>query len=109
MELLPGVYETLITAAIEEKLSALEAKDFFVKKEEIDSAEGQRIINQRDNGWRYILFVRDSKKDEFGNTNAYYCLGLMDFDRYSGECPMNVVWNMQSAIPAFLLQAAKAV
>ena len=74
-----------------------------------DSTEGQRIINQRNNGWRYILFVRDSKKDEFGNTNAYYCLGLMDFERYHGECPMNVVWNMQSLIPGFLLETAKAV
>lgn len=74
-----------------------------------ESAEGQRIVGQRENGWRYLLFVRDSKKDGFGSTNAYYCLGLMDFESYQGECPMNVVWNMHSDIPGFILQSAKAI
>ncbi|MDE6078016.1 MAG: DUF3427 domain-containing protein, partial [Muribaculaceae bacterium] len=73
------------------------------------SEEGQRIINQKENGWKYILFVRDSKTDEFGNTNGYYCLGLMDFNSSHGECPMNVVWDMHDPIPGFVLESAKAV
>ena len=74
-----------------------------------NSKEGQRIINQRENGWKYLLFVRDSKLDEFGLNNAYYCLGFMDFESCHGEAPMNVVWNMQSTIPGFLLETAKIV
>lgn len=73
------------------------------------SEEGQRIINQRQNGWKYVLFVRDAKTDEFGNTNGYYCLGMMDFYSSHGECPMNVVWNMHEPIPRFILESAKAL
>jgi superfamily II DNA or RNA helicase/HKD family nuclease len=75
----------------------------------IASDEGQRIIKQRDNGWKYILFVRDSKTDEYGNTNGYYCLGPMDFNSSHGECPMNVVWDMHEPIPGFILESAKAI
>lgn len=75
----------------------------------IDSEEGQRIIQQPTNGWKYILFVRDTKKDEYGNTNGYYCLGLIDYNSSIGERPMNVVWDMQHSIPGFILETAKAI
>lgn len=75
----------------------------------IDSEEGQRIIQQPTNGWKYILFVRDAKKDEYGNTNGYYCLGLIDYNSSIGERPMNVVWDMQHPIPGFILETAKAI
>ena len=75
----------------------------------IESEEGQRIIHQPTNGWKYILFVRDAKKDEYGNTNGYYCLGFVDYHSSIGERPMNVVWNMQHSIPGFILEIAKSV
>lgn len=74
-----------------------------------DSDEGRRITEQRSNGWKYILFVRDTKQDEYGITNAYYCLGLMDYHSSHGECPMNVIWDMQNNIPGFMLESAKAI
>jgi superfamily II DNA or RNA helicase/HKD family nuclease len=80
-----------------------------MNKTRAKSAEGQRIITQRNNGWKYILFVRDSKADEFGNTNGYYCLGTMDFNSCHGECPMNVIWDMHEPIPGFILESAKAI
>ena len=80
-----------------------------MNKTTVQSKDGQRIINQKKNGWKYILFVRDSKKDEFNNTNGYYCLGMMDFNSSHGECPMNVVWDMHEPIPGFILESAKAV
>ena len=80
-----------------------------MNKTQEKSEEGQRIINQKENGWKYILFVRDSKADEFGNTNGYYCLGMMDFNSSHGECPMNVVWDMKEPIPGFILESAKAI
>lgn len=73
------------------------------------SAEGQRIVQQNSNGWKYILFVRDSKQDEYNNTNAYYCLGLMDYHSSHGERPMNVVWDMHNEIPGFILESAKTI
>ncbi len=74
-----------------------------------DSEEGLRITGQKTNGWKYLLFVRDSKQDEYGNTNGYYCLGFMDYCSSHGECPMNVVWTMRNSIPGFILEAAKAI
>lgn len=74
-----------------------------------DSDEGRRIIQQNNNGWKFLLFVRDAKTDEYSNTNAYYCLGFMDYHSSHGECPMNVVWNMRSSIPGFMLETAKAM
>lgn len=75
----------------------------------IDSEEGQRIIQQQQNGWRYLLFVRDNKQDEYGITNGYYCLGFMNFNSSHSEMPINVVWDMQNPIPGFILESAKAV
>ena len=74
-----------------------------------DSKEGRRIIEQASNGWKYLLFVRDAKQDEYGNTNAYYCLGFMNYNSSHGECPMNVVWDMQQSIPGFILESTKAI
>lgn len=75
----------------------------------IVSEEGQRIIQQPYNDWKYILFVRDSKKDEYGNTNAYYCLGFINYHESYGECPINVIWDVEKPIPGFILESAKAV
>lgn len=80
-----------------------------MNKVRIESNEGQRIINQRNNGWKFILFVRDTKTDEYNNTNAYYCLGLMDFKSSHGECPINVTWHLHDNIPGFILESAKAI
>ncbi len=80
-----------------------------MNKTRVASTEGQRIINQKDNGWKFVLFVRDSKTDEFGNTNGYYCLGTMDFNSSHGECTMNVGWDMHESIPGFVLEPAKAI
>ena len=73
------------------------------------SNDGQRIINQRENGWKYLLFVRDRKRDEFNFTNAYYFLGEMEYESSHGECPMNVIWNMKYDIPGNILELTMAI
>ena len=73
----------------------------------LNSSEGQRIVNQQSNGWRYLLFVRDNKKDEYGITNGYYCLGFIDYHSSYGEMPINVIWNMEKPIPGFVLEKTK--
>ena len=40
----PGVYETLISQAIQDKLDDLSESKFLVKKENIDSAESYKML-----------------------------------------------------------------
>lgn len=40
----PGVYETLISQAIQDKLDELSESKFLVKKENIDSAESYKML-----------------------------------------------------------------
>ena len=75
----------------------------------IQSNDGQRIINQPNNDWKFLLFVRDRKRDEFGFTNAYYFLGEMEYESSHGECPMNVTWNMKYDIPGNILELTMAI
>lgn len=75
----------------------------------IQSKDGQRIIKQQENEWKYLLFVRDRKRDEFGFTNAYYFLGEMEYESSHGECPMSVIWNMKNDIPGNILELTMAV
>ncbi len=44
MEVLPGVYETLISQAIEEKLKIFQEKEYLVKKEKIDRSESFKML-----------------------------------------------------------------
>jgi superfamily II DNA or RNA helicase len=91
---------------------AISAKQFHwqsMNKVKRASTEGQRIVQQPNNGWKFILFVRDSKKDEYDNTNGYYCLGPIDYHSSSGESPMNVIWNVENDIPGAILETAMAV
>ena len=45
MELVLGVYETLVSAAIERKLTELPADKYLIKKEDIDSAESCKMLS----------------------------------------------------------------
>lgn len=44
MEVLPGVYETLISQAIEEQLYDYAQSDYYIQKENIDSAESYKML-----------------------------------------------------------------
>ena len=75
----------------------------------IQSNDGQRIIHQQENGWKFLIFVRDRKRDEFGLTNAYFFLGEMEYNDSHGECPINVIWNMKNNIPGNILELTMAI
>lgn len=68
---------------------------------------GRRFIEQKTNGKKFLLFVREGKKDAFGFTEPYYCLGLVDYVRSDGDRPMNIVWKMHNPIPSFILEKAE--
>ena len=53
-----------------------------------------------------MLFVREDKKDGYGNTCPYYCMGLVNYIKSSGNFPMNIEWKLER--PA-LSQFIKAI
>ena len=67
------------------------------------SQTGQRYINQRKNGSKVLLFVREFKKDN-GETSPYTFLGLADYVSHEGSNPMNIVWKLEKPIPAKYLK-----
>ncbi len=74
-----------------------------------DSYTGRLYTEQKNNGWKFLLFMRDTKTNQYGFTNPYYCLGFIDFIDSTGECPMSINWQLQEPIPAMLLSKAMVV
>ncbi len=66
---------------------------------------GSRYINQKTNGKKFILFVRETKNDGFGNTNPFYCFGYVDYITSTGEKPMSIEWEVEKPIMAKFLEA----
>lgn len=66
---------------------------------------GNRYINQKENGKKFILFVRETKTDGYGNTNPFYCFGYLDFITSCGEKPMSIEWEVKKPIMGKFLQA----
>ncbi len=52
-----------------------------------------------------ILFVREEKKDGFGNTSPFHCFGLVDYVSSNEDYPMNVTWKLQKPAMAQYLKA----
>lgn len=65
--------------------------------------KGRRFVEQTRNKKKFLLFVREYKRDGFGNTCPFYCSGLVDYISSSGDRPMSINWKMQHPIlPQFL-------
>ena len=69
-----------------------------------EGSVGQRYINHQERGSRVLLFVREFKKDKFGNTAPYTFLGTADYVSHNGSRPMNIVWKLKKPIPAKYLK-----
>lgn len=67
---------------------------------------GRRYVEQKTNGRKFLLFVREHKVDEYGFTSPYFCLGLVDYVNSHGDKPMTITWAMQNHIPGFILDKA---
>jgi hypothetical protein len=60
-------------------------------------------VEQRRNGKRFLLFVREDKRDGFGNTCPFYCFGLVNYIRSTGNRPMSIEWELEQPIlPQFM-------
>ncbi len=69
-----------------------------------EGSVGQRYIHHQERGSRVLLFVREFKKDKFGNTAPYTFLGTADYVSHNGSRPMNIVWKLNKPIPAKYLK-----
>ena len=68
---------------------------------------GRRYVEQKKNGRKFLLFVREHKVDAYNFTCPYYCLGLVDYVKSHGDKPMTITWAMQHHIPGFILEKAQ--
>ena len=67
------------------------------------SNKGRRFVLQATNKKKFLLFVREYKRDGFGNTCPFYYFGLIDYISSTGDKPMSINWRMQQPIlPQFL-------
>lgn len=73
----------------------------------ITSKAGQRYINQRTNGVRILLAVRESKQDPWGATMPYVLLGPADYVSHEGQRPIAITWRLRRAIPAEVFERLK--
>lgn len=67
------------------------------------SPTGRRYIHHREMGTRVALFVREFNRDEFGLTDTFCFLGLVEYQSHKGERPMSIIWHLQEPIPASYL------
>lgn len=67
---------------------------------------GQSYINHEKNQKKIFLFVRETKKDEFGNTMGYVFIGEGRLKDYYGSKPMTIEWELSETIPHYLWKDA---
>lgn len=63
-----------------------------------NSPTGQRYSRQRENGARFLLFVRPRKGDPF------LFLGPLRYVSHSGSRPMSIYWDLDSPMPAWFFE-----
>ena len=67
------------------------------------SSTGQRYIHHAVRGSRVVLFVRETKSDNF------VCLGTATYVRHQNERPMAIEWRLHHAMPEWFLRVATIV
>lgn len=82
-------------------------KDYFhwqSKNTDAHYNKGGRIyIDQPIKHNKIVLFVREEKRDGFGNTCPFHCFGLVDYVSSHGDCPMNITWKLEEPVmPQYL-------
>ncbi len=71
--------------------------------------KGQRHIEHVAQGVTPLLFVRERKHDDRGDSMPYVFLGPLQLAAWSGERPMNVEWNLEHRMPAEVMRMAAVV
>jgi superfamily II DNA or RNA helicase/HKD family nuclease len=71
--------------------------------------KGLRHVQHESQGVTPLLFVRERRKDDRGETVPYVFLGSVRVAGWSGERPMNIEWELHRPMPARVLRAAAIV
>lgn len=75
-----------------------------------ETPKGKSYINHKEIGKRILLFVRESKADEYNNTMGYVFVGEADIKDYYGMKPMSIKWELKEPLPNYLWKdAAKLI
>ena len=69
-----------------------------------NSPTGQRYFNHKATGNHILLFVRQGRRDAFGNTAGYTFLGTADYVSHEGSRPISIVWKLHQPMPARFLR-----
>ena len=67
------------------------------------TATGQRYINNNDETYIPLLFIRKFKKKN-GQTAPYYFLGPVKYKEHTGNKPINIIWELENRMPATLIK-----
>ena len=70
------------------------------------SPTGMRYINQRSNGSRVVLFVREERTDTYGKTAPFTCLGLADYVTHRGSMPISIEYKLREKMPMSVLRVS---
>ncbi|NLO23535.1 MAG: DUF3427 domain-containing protein, partial [Fibrobacter sp.] len=68
--------------------------------------KGLSYIDHEANEKKILLFVREKKKDEFGNAMGYVFVGEGVLSEYYGAKPMSIKWKLNEALPHYLWKEA---
>lgn len=68
-----------------------------------DSPVGRRYIDHEQQGWRFLLFVRETPSDPF------VALGFALYVSHTGDRPMGITWRLETPLPASLFERFAAL
>ncbi|MDO5033997.1 MAG: DUF3427 domain-containing protein [Actinomycetaceae bacterium] len=74
-----------------------------------ESKAGMRYQGKSENPSNIALFIREHKKDAFGEGAAYTFAGPAHFVETTGSEPMQITWKLDHALPPELYVEARAV
>lgn len=69
-----------------------------------ESPTGRRYQTHGHGSNRMLLFVREFRRDSYGNTAPYTCLGLAKYVSHEGNRPMSITYRLNRPIPAKYLK-----
>jgi superfamily II DNA or RNA helicase/HKD family nuclease len=72
----------------------------------VDSPVGRRYLSQRRSGTHVLLFVRESKVNEAGGTQAYTCLGPAMYESHEGSKPIAITYRLRHPMPVDVFRRA---
>jgi hypothetical protein len=68
-----------------------------------DTPTGRRYTQQATDGWRFLMFVRETREDVF------VALGPVRYVSDTGERPMGITWKLDVPLPAALFETFAAL